>query len=64
MLSWMWNEPDVWDPSYRRVVVTLNGSVRAKTQLNTDGTPTHVNVALVAPSVVNVFPKIFYASRR
>jgi hypothetical protein len=49
--------------AYRRMLVTLDSPVRAKTLLDADGTgsPTHVNAALIAPSVVNVFPKVFYS---
>ncbi len=45
---------------YRSMVVTLTSPVRAKTFL-TGGAPVSVNVALVMPSVINVFPRAFEA---
>jgi type II secretory pathway pseudopilin PulG len=47
--------------AYRSMVLTLTSPVRSKTLLNADGTPVHVNVALVMPSVINVFPRAFEA---
>ena len=48
---------------YRSMTVTLTSPVRVKTLLNaSDGTPAHVNVALVMPSVINVFPRAFEVS--
>ena len=45
---------------YRSMVVTLGSSLKAKTLLNiSTGTPVHLNVALIMPSVINVFPRSF-----
>jgi type II secretory pathway pseudopilin PulG len=60
-------DPSVSDPvgtnpgSYRRMVVTVATSLKAKTLLTNSGVPYHVNAALVNPYVVNVFQKIFYS---
>jgi type II secretory pathway pseudopilin PulG len=46
--------------NYRRMVLTLSSPLKVRTLLNTsDGSPVHVNVALVMPSVINVFPRSF-----
>jgi hypothetical protein len=45
---------------YRRMVLTTDTPVKAKTLLQAGGNPYHVNAALVSPYVVNVFPKVFY----
>ena len=44
---------------YRSMVVTLNSPVRIKTLLDSTGSPVHLNVALIMPSVINVFPRSF-----
>ena len=49
------------DSSYRQMVVTLAAPVRAKTPINTNGQPSHVNAALVSPYVVNVVSRVFYS---
>jgi type II secretory pathway pseudopilin PulG len=53
------------DPGpYRQMIVTLTTPVRAKTLLagnNGALQPVHVNAALVNPSVINVFSKVYYA---
>jgi hypothetical protein len=60
-------DPSVTDPvganpgSYRRMVVTVGTSLKAKTLLTTTGIPYHVNAALVNPYVVNVYSKIFFS---
>jgi len=42
------------------MVLTLSSPLRTRTLLNTnDGSPVHLNVALVMPSVINVFPRSF-----
>ncbi len=46
-------------PGYRSTVVTLTSPVRATTSLGSTGFPIHVNVALIMPSVINVFPRAF-----
>ena len=46
-------------PGYRSTVVTLTSPVRATTSLGSTGLPIHVNVALIMPSVINVFPRAF-----
>jgi type II secretory pathway pseudopilin PulG len=48
---------------YRRMLLTLDRSVQAKTRLKDDGlgSPIVVNAALIAPYVVNVFPKVIYS---
>jgi len=43
---------------YRSMVLTITSPVRAKTLLS-GGVPVHVNVALVMPSVINVYPRAF-----
>ena len=51
------------DPTYagyRSTVVTLASPVRATTSYNAStGKPIHLNVALIMPSVINVFPRSF-----
>lgn len=67
-------DPSVTDPLpanatgvvYRRMVVTVATSLKAKTLLtqadtSTRATPYHVNAALVNPFVVNVFSKVFFS---
>ena len=45
---------------YRSMVLTLTSPVRAQTLLNvSNGQPVHLNVALVMPSVISVFPRSF-----
>jgi type II secretory pathway pseudopilin PulG len=44
---------------YRMMVLTITSPVKNKTLLSTNGQPVHVNVALVMPSVINVFPRAF-----
>lgn len=51
--------PDSWSGGYRRMVVTTAQPVRARTQLNSSGQPAYVNSALVMPSVVNVYSRVF-----
>jgi hypothetical protein len=51
--------PDAWSRSYRSIMVWLNAPVRAKTPMN-NGQPIHVEAALIAPSVVSVFPRTVY----
>ena len=51
---------------YRSMTVLVNSPLRARTLLDNSsvalkGHPYHVNVALVSPYVINVFPKTFYA---
>ena len=51
------------DPTaYREMTVTVASPLRAKTPLTNsgNGTPAHVNAALICPSVVNVVPKVVY----
>jgi hypothetical protein len=43
---------------YRRMVVTIDSPVKAKTLLKAGGTPLHVNAALVSPFVVNTFATV------
>ena len=46
--------------TYRKMVLTLGSPLKVKTLLNvSDGSPVHLNVALVMPSVINVFPRSF-----
>ena len=55
-------QADVLDPTsgYRSMEVTITSPVRAKTLLATaTGLPYHLNVALVMPSVINVYPRAF-----
>jgi type II secretory pathway pseudopilin PulG len=47
------------DANYRRIVLTIETPVQAKTLLQAGGNPVNVNVALVSPYVVNVYPKVF-----
>jgi hypothetical protein len=47
------------DANYRRIVLTIETPVLSKTLLQAGGNPVHVNVALVSPYVVNVYPKVF-----
>ncbi len=47
------------DPSYRRMVLTIETPVLSRTLLQNGGSPVHVNVALVSSYVVNVYPKVF-----
>ncbi len=48
-------------PGYRRIVVTVNSPVKAKTLLNRPAaTPVWNNAALIMPSVINVFPRTFH----
>jgi hypothetical protein len=58
------NEYDASAPpftaGYRRMTVQINTPLRAQTLLTTGGLPVHTNVALIMPSVVNVFSKTFY----
>jgi len=50
--------PDAWDAKFRRMVVQVNTTLRARTPLDKDtGEPTVVNAALIAPHVVNVIPQ-------
>lgn len=50
--------PDAWDGNFRRMVVQVNTTLRARTPLDaTSGEPTVVNAALIAPHVVNVIPQ-------
>ncbi|WP_435005333.1 type IV pilus modification PilV family protein [Tundrisphaera lichenicola] len=46
---------------YRQIIVTIASPVRTKTLLTTAGAsiPGHTNVALIMPSVVNVYPRSF-----
>ena len=44
---------------YRSMVLTLTSPVRDKTALDASGLPFHLNVALVMPSVINVYPRSF-----
>ena len=48
------------DNNFRMMTVTLTSPVKTKTLLNVaDGTPYHRNVALIMPSVINVFSRSF-----
>lgn len=49
------------DDAYRRMILTIDSPVRAKTQMTSGGAPVHLNAALVSPYVVNVYSKVFYA---
>ena len=51
------------DPTtYRSMTVWINTPLKAQTLVSTsNGQPVHINVALIAPHVVNVFPKVIYA---
>jgi len=54
-------EPDPSNPSsLRRMVVTLNDRVRARTVL-VSGAPLHINTALICPTVVHAFTKVVYS---
>ncbi len=55
------NDPtaDLNYPGYRSTVVTLTSPVRTTTAYDANGNPLHVNVALIMPSVINVFPRTF-----
>ncbi len=44
---------------YRQMGLTVATPIKTKTLLNSDGSPVFVNVALVMPSVINVFPRSF-----
>lgn len=44
---------------YRRITLTIETPVQSKTLLQPGGNPVNVNVALVSPYVVNVYPKVF-----
>lgn len=44
---------------FRSTVVTLETTVKAKTQVNAAGMPVFQNAALIMPSVVNVVPRSF-----
>jgi hypothetical protein len=45
---------------YRYMVLTVESPLQAKTLLKPNGDPVFTNVALVMPSVINVFPRVFY----
>ncbi len=45
--------------TFRRIVLTTAQPVQARTLLNSNGQPTFVNTALVMPSVVNVYSRVF-----
>ena len=45
---------------YRRIVVTVNTPVKARTLLNAGGTAVNINVALFMPSVVNTFQRTIF----
>jgi hypothetical protein len=53
-------DPDV--PNYRRIIVTVNTPLKARTLLKsgTPVTPVNLNVALFMPSVVNVFQRSIF----
>jgi type II secretory pathway pseudopilin PulG len=44
---------------WRSMVLTITSPVRDGTLLDSTGLPYHLNVALVMPSVINVFPRAF-----
>ena len=47
---------------YRAMTVWINSPLKAQTLLNVqNGQPAHTNAALIAPSVVAVFPRVIYA---
>ena len=52
-------QPDTILGTGRQMVLTISSPLKTRTLLNSDGTPVHVNVALVMPSVINVFPRSF-----
>jgi hypothetical protein len=53
-------DPDI--PDHRRILITTETPVQSRTLIrNGTGRPIHLNVALVSPYVVNVFPKVIYA---
>lgn len=54
-------EPDPYNSSLRRMVVTLNDRVRARTVVDSTGTPYHLNTALICPTVVHAFNKVVYS---
>ena len=46
--------------NHRSMVVTVNQNLQAKTILHANGTPVHLNAALIAPNVVNVIPQTIF----
>jgi type II secretory pathway pseudopilin PulG len=55
-------EDDPQVPGHRRMLITTETPVQSRTLIfGGTGLPVHVNVALVSPYVVNVFPKVIYA---
>lgn len=46
--------------NYRRLVVTVNTPLKARTLLNSGGTAVNINVALFMPSVVNAFQRAIF----
>ncbi len=53
-------QPDLVYTGYRSMVVTLTAPVKVRTVLNvSDGSPVHVNAALIMPSVISVYPRAF-----
>ncbi len=50
---------DLWNNGYRRMVITTAQPVRSRTQLGGSGQPVYVNTALIMPSVVNVYSRVF-----
>jgi type II secretory pathway pseudopilin PulG len=51
-------QTDTLDATYRQMVLTVASPLKTQTLLNA-GAPVHVNVALVMPSVITVFPRSF-----
>ncbi len=52
------NDSDV--AGYRKIVVTVNTPLKARTLLNSGGTAVNLNVALFMPSVVNTFQRAIF----
>ncbi len=49
-----------YQAGYRRMTVFTTSPIRAQTLVVANGKPVNVNVALIMPSVINVFSKTFY----
>jgi len=53
---------DTGGATFRAMTVWVGSALQAQTLLSTStGEPFHVNAALIAPNVVNVFPKVIYS---
>ncbi len=52
--------PDLQLNGFRSVVVLVNQNLISRTVLNSNGTPAHLNAALIAPNVINVIPQTIF----